>query len=381
MKQTKVLLRSAVLFLFFSCATLPANPSSETLPETAAEAIDEVLTLTFAGDIMAHDSNTRMDDYSEIYAAITDITLADDLTFANFETPVHSGRPYESYPTFNVKAAYPDAAIAAGFDVFSLANNHTNDQGLEGIQETYKYFSGKPKGVYSAGIKGEARKPALTYQLMDVRGKKILFAAITELLNAPRFTDYIDYIPPTKSSRDQFLLMAQELRQNNPCDLFVLSIHTAEPEYVHTIAPSQRNYYYSLLASGVDIVWANHPHVARGWEFVGEAGTERLSKLIIYSNGNTISGQRRNPQWYAPATPRDDTGDGYLLCVRVTKEGIEAQPVYITTHIDDARHFLIKKLDDAFVQKLRDDKKTTQADYYAARKKITEQISGTSLWR
>jgi poly-gamma-glutamate synthesis protein (capsule biosynthesis protein) len=160
-----------------------------------------------------------------------------------------------------------------------------------------------------------------------------------------------------------------------------LSIHTAEPEYVHAIADSQRAYYTSLLASGVDIVWANHPHVARGWELVGEAGTGRLSKLIIYSNGNTISGQRTNPQWANPANPRDDTGDGYLLCVRITDAGIEARPVYITTHIDEKRHYLIKKLDDAFIQKLRDEKKNTQADYYAARKKIMEQITGINLWQ
>jgi poly-gamma-glutamate synthesis protein (capsule biosynthesis protein) len=278
-----------------------------------------------------------------------------------------------------VQAAYPDAAIAAGFDVFSLANNHTNDQGLAGILETFKYFAAQSGRAYSAGIKAEARNPPLTFQRIDVRGRRILFAAVTEILNAAPAADYIDYIPP--ASRPQFLLAIQELRKNNPCDVFVLSIHSAEPEYDHRIAASQRAYYTALLDAGVDIVWANHPHIARGWELIGSAGTERLSKLIIYSNGNTISGQRTRPNWQNPANAWDDTGDGYLLCVQITETGIEARPVYITTHIDDKRHFLIQKLDDDFIQKLRNDKKTMQADYYTARKKIMEQITGTTSWR
>jgi poly-gamma-glutamate synthesis protein (capsule biosynthesis protein) len=362
MKHTRAVLLAVSAFLFFSVVLA-----------------SEELLLTFAGDIMAHDVNYLMDDYSEIYTAITDITLADDLTFANLEIPVHSGRPYSSYPAFNVHAEYPDAAIAAGFDVFSLANNHTNDQGLAGILETFKYFLSRSDRVYSAGIKAEAKKPPLTYQLIDVHGKKILFVAITEILNAVVLTDYIDYIPP--ASRAQFLRTILDLRQNNPCDLFILSVHSAEPEYVHEIAASQRNYYYSLLDAGVDIVWANHPHIARKWELVGESGTERLSKLIIYSNGNTISGQRTHPQWNAPATERDNTGDGYLLCVRITEAGIEASPVFITTHIDEKRHYVIKKLDNDFILKLRDDNKITQSNYYAARKKIMEQITGTTTWR
>ena len=49
---------------------------------------------------------------------------------------------------------YAQAAIDAGFDVFSLANNHTNDQGLEGMERTLAFFASKEaEGVHSAGIK------------------------------------------------------------------------------------------------------------------------------------------------------------------------------------------------------------------------------------
>ena len=102
-------------------------PPEEAVPATSR------LVLTFGGDIMAHTPNFSMADYSMIYADIEEIIQNDDLTFANLETPVHDGRPYENYPTFNVQPPYAQAAIDAGFDVFSLANNHSNDQGLEGM--------------------------------------------------------------------------------------------------------------------------------------------------------------------------------------------------------------------------------------------------------
>ena len=89
---------------------------------------------------MAHTNVTRMKDFSLIYEDILDITQKDDLTFTNLETPIMNNLDYENYPNFNVKDEYPKAAIKAGFDVFSLANNHTNDQGLEGIKSTRNFF-------------------------------------------------------------------------------------------------------------------------------------------------------------------------------------------------------------------------------------------------
>jgi hypothetical protein len=72
MKRTKAALLAASV-LFFSSVAFAAAELGD-LPGRS----DDPLVLTFAGDIMAHDSNYKMDDYSEIYAAIADITLADD---------------------------------------------------------------------------------------------------------------------------------------------------------------------------------------------------------------------------------------------------------------------------------------------------------------
>ena len=120
---------AAVILILSSCtSTSKASKTSE-------------LTLSFSGDIMAHDVNFKMKDYNRIYDDIRDILLNDDLTFGNVETPVCEERPLSSFPCFNIHKDYLRAAIEGGFDVFSFANNHTNDQGIQGIDGTIKSFN------------------------------------------------------------------------------------------------------------------------------------------------------------------------------------------------------------------------------------------------
>ena len=372
---------------------------TEPMEPVAQPAIEEPkrITLTFGGDIMAHTPNFSMTDYSLIYKDIEQIIQNDDLTFANLETPVHSGREYESYPTFNVKPPYVQAAIDAGFDVFSLANNHTNDQGLEGMRKTRDYFKGKTSdGVYAAGIKDDG-VTGLTFQLVEKNGWKILFAAITELLNSHTDVEMIDYVAPNAQRRELLYQELKKLRQDNPCDIFVLSVHTCEDEYVHEITQLRRNLYRSFIKSGVDIVWANHPHLAKEWEIFTKEDVEGAGSnpyaIAMYALGNTISGQRTNPQFTKPETNRDYTGDGYLIQVEFEKnmyadgtEGTDANfritkvtPYLITTYIDTENQYVIRMLNDEFIQELKETDRMHWANYLSARKKLMEKINGKTV--
>jgi len=96
---------------------------------TSTHARDTILQLTFAGDIMIHTANYLTADYPAIYRSIAPLLRKDDLSFANLEFPVDPSRPFSSYPRFNGSPEYLRAAVEAGIDVFSLANNHAFDQG------------------------------------------------------------------------------------------------------------------------------------------------------------------------------------------------------------------------------------------------------------
>ena len=161
------------LFLFITASFFILNScnSTEISESKLPEKKDDIseLVLSFSGDIMAHDINFKMKDYNRIYNDIREILLNDDVTFGNVETPVCEERPLSTFPCFNIHKDYLKAAIDGGFDVFSFANNHTNDQGIQGIDGTIKSFNAlkeeyKNKELFSSGLKNkedEDFKPVL----------------------------------------------------------------------------------------------------------------------------------------------------------------------------------------------------------------------------
>lgn len=375
---------TAAVFFLFSCKSLPETEKTEE---------PERLTLLFAGDIMAHRSNYSMKNYSKIWKDIKPLVSGADFSFANIEAPVNKNLPFSPYPDFNMQPSYPEAAIDAGFNVFSLVNNHTNDKGLEGIKETRKWaekieedskLSERP--VYFCGI-NKTPGEKISYKIIRKGNWKILFVAVTEILNRPDYRSYLNYVVASKKNWEEFSEYLVQIRKENPCDLMILSIHTDEPEYILSAEQKRKSYYRSLISKGVDVIWSNHPHIVREREFFGENETKLLKNAIIYGNGNTISGQRREPDFKNPENPRDDTGDGMILKIVFQKNSRQETSIekiethFITTYINTAWEFVIKFLDDDFIRYLEDIGRTEWAEYIQARKKITENIKETTIWQ
>ena len=151
----KIYLQSVLSFLFISILFFSCGTTSEIINEPAEEAplIEEpqenlipvkenhdkdTIKLLFAGDIMAHSVNYYITTYEKIWRDVRDVISEADLAFANIEAPIDTTKAAASYPSFNMTQKYVQAAVDAGFDVFSLCNNHTNDQYKNGILETIK---------------------------------------------------------------------------------------------------------------------------------------------------------------------------------------------------------------------------------------------------
>ena len=372
------------IFAIISLALLSSCGTTNYLSKN--ENSENTLSLIFAGDIMAHTPNYKNTDYARIWRDVAPLVSSGNLSFANVEAPVANSLPWSTYPQFNMHSEYVEAAIAAGFNVFSLANNHTNDQYLEGIKETKKYFDSH-KGIWTCGLK-EKSGDALTYKIIEKKGWKVLFVAITEILNQNDYSSYIDYYPSTEKKRAQLMEELKDLQERSKCDLFVLSIHTDEPEYVLKITENHRNFYKKLIEEcKADIIWANHPHIVKPFEetaassyYTKNLGQKERKAFIMYSNGNTISAQRTNPQFAAPETARDNTGDGLILKMKAEKKSDGSvifsgyEPHLITTYITPSWQFVIKKLDDDFIKTLDRAEIVNWAKYLTERKKIMEKV-------
>ncbi|EFW36906.1 bacterial capsule synthesis protein [Treponema phagedenis F0421] len=359
MKKINTICVLTVLLLIFSCK------SNETASEQDTEVSEqkpkiETLSLTFAGDLMAHDINYKMKNYDLIYDDLRQLLLSDDLSFINVETPVCASLPMSTYPCFNVHRSYLRAAISAGFDAFSFANNHTNDQkvkGIEGsiqsIQALQKEFSAASptRLLYYTGLKNTVDEQ-LCPVMINHNGWKILFLSVTEILNSyDASMKRLNYSPPTKKGRAQLLENIKKMRKENPCDLFVLSLHLYEEEYKRTVLESKKKWFRQLAENGIDIVWAHHPHVMQEWTIAEiertplpteqgktEIPVEPKNCLFMYSMGNFISVQRVKVQYTNPDYYREYTGDAVVIQATFTKangkikKNIELKPFLITQY-------------------------------------------------
>lgn len=404
------ILKIALIFFLVSCKTSDVSKneinvqnkdSNLETPQIPSEKKSRI-NLIFGGDIMAHTNNYRISDFSKIWLSVKDEISNSDFAFANIEAPFDHTKEVSSYPRFNMPLNYVKEAINSGFNVFSLSNNHTNDQGKTGIQNTQKNANSlesesllTQRKIYFSGIK---ENDEFSYRIIQNENWKILFIAITELLNSPQSSSLINYVPPLKNERDSFVELITQLQQKYEHDLFILSVHTSEAEYKREVTKTQDEWYSRLLQNGVDIIWANHAHTIKERKIII---SDDGPKIIMYGNGNTISGQRPNPLLYEENvdTQRDNTGDGLLYRVILEKEEnqniLESEnsnsknkitikqikPIFITTYINTAGESVIKKLDDEFIKYLDEVPRKEWARYIEKRKEISEKTKDYIQWQ
>ncbi len=385
LKKSNFLSFFCAFFLTFFFSSFSSTKNIPASKEIKAENHSE-LSLIFAGDVMAHTPNFKNTDFKRIWRDIKPLVSTGNLAFANIEAPVADALPWSSYPQFNMHSEYIEAAIDAGFNVFSLANNHTNDQYLDGIKQTKKYFDSR-ENVWACGLK-EKSGGSLSHKIIEMNGWKVLFVAITEILNRNDFSSYIDYYPSSEKKRGQLINELKDLQERSKCDLFIVSVHTDEAEYIIKVTENHKKFFRQIIDEcKADIIWANHPHVVKVFEetaassyYTQTLGQTERKAFIMYANGNTISAQRTNPQFTAPDTPRDYTGEGLIVKMKAKKSDDgsvilgEYEPHLITTYITPSWQYVIKLLDDDFIASLDRAEIVTWAKYLSERKKLMEKV-------
>mgnify|MGYP006266329895 CR=1 FL=1 len=332
--------------------------------------------LTFLGDIMAHTVNFTMADYARIYEDVREELLADDLTFANLETPVVPSHPYESYPRFNVHPEYAEAAVDAGVEVFSAANNHTTDRGPSGITETRAELAelASRRGVAWNGIREEPGEE-LGLTALRVGEKRIGFVAVTQFLNDPfwgqELVHLVDY--RRKPQADAFVEWVAV--RSLGFDLFVVSYHGGA-EYALAPEPARSRFFERLTRAGADIVWAHHPHVVQPWRQV--AREDGSHALILHSTGNFISGQtwRLGPEH--ASMRRAHTGDTVLFRVTARWDAreritLDHDPLLAANYRDPVHGMVVRRLDGL----ITDDIDPAWKRYYVLRRNSMRETT----WR
>lgn len=270
----------------------PTAASSQAAVTETAEVEDTKVTIVAVGDNLIHNTliaaGEQEDgslDYNSFYEEISTYIKAADIACINQETMLGgSSFDYAGYPMFNTPWEVGEAAINAGFDVFTCATNHAMDVGSAGIEKELEFFSNHPEVTHIGTNASEEEYNAITYlEKNDLTFALLNYTYGTNGISIPEDKPYIvNMLTEEKVTKD-----ITEARKN--ADVVIVFPHWGT-ENSHDVSESQEKYVKLFSDLGVDIVIGTHPHVLQPVEWYENAETGK-KMLVYYSIGNFISHQ------------------------------------------------------------------------------------------
>jgi gamma-polyglutamate biosynthesis protein CapA len=224
--------------------------------------------LLFVGDIMlgrAVESRMEYEGIGYPFSAVVDTLGGSDITVGNFEgvvTETHIKTPPYTFQ-FSIKSEYLEHLNTVGFDVLSLANNHTLDYGTTSLAYT--------------------RSLCAVYDLICGGTPKGLSEVSTKVVAAGGHTVGIMFIHTLYGAPAPEALRTTVEKLSTESDIQIAYVHWGD-EYVLVHNTAQELFAQTLIDAGVDAVIGHHPHVVQDIALY-------KGKPIFYSLGNFIFDQ------------------------------------------------------------------------------------------
>ena len=260
--------RIALLFLIGSYTIATYSVSKDTL------------TVAMVGDIMMGTTFPTIQlpphDGAELFKDAAPILQRADLAVGNLEGAICDGGQStkgtgpNTY-AFRMPTSYAPWLSKAGFDFLSMANNHANDFGIEGIMSSEQCL--REQGIKFSGIQGRTETAVI-----ERKGLKIGFCAFGHDSYTLKHTDL------NTVSR-----ILSDLKSRT--DLIIVSFHGGAEGRTKSHLPygtetflgenrgSLRELTHFCIDNGADIVYGHGPHVVRAVEVYD-------GRFIVYSLGN-----------------------------------------------------------------------------------------------
>ncbi|HLT24572.1 MAG TPA: CapA family protein [Ignavibacteria bacterium] len=242
----------------------------------------KIFSVIGVGDIMMGTnypdaSSLPPNDGKNMLDSVAEILSSADVTFGNLEgtllnsggTPKDCGDS-EHCHSFRMPEHYAGHLKNAGFDMLSVANNHSGDMGPKGRKSTVNTLD-----EYGIKYAGYTTHP---YTVFEKDGVRFGLAAFAPNNGTVPLNDH-----------DNAVKIIKELKSK--CDILIVSFHGGAEGSGASHVPKRREiflgedrgnvYEFSRLVvdAGADIVFGHGPHVPRGMEIYKD-------RLIAYSLGN-----------------------------------------------------------------------------------------------
>ena len=265
----------------------PKQLKKETEEVKKEEPKTSKLSLVMVGDALLHSSlykdgyKNGKYDFSSQLEYIKPIIQNYDLAFYNQESILGGTElGLSDYPTFNSPQEFGDSMIDAGFNLVSLANNHTLDRGEKAVLNSCNYW--KNKDVLTAGSYS-SKEEAEEIKIKEKNGIKYTLLAYTYGTNGIKVKEGKEYLVNLYSDEKA---KADIEKVRDKVDLLMVSMHWGT-EYKTEPTETQKKQAEYLSSLGVDIIIGTHPHIIEPITYINDT-------LVIYSLGNFISAQSTN---------------------------------------------------------------------------------------
>ena len=269
------------------------------------------VTMITAGDNLIHSSiykdankNAGLNgyDFKPMYELIKPIISKYDLAYYNQETILGgTNLGLSDYPTFNSPQEVGDAMIDAGFNIVSLATNHTMDSGERAVLASREYWNSKDDvlavGSYSSK---EDREKTRIKEKNEIKYTMLNYTYGTNGIKVPSGKEYLVNVWPTDLNINdpEKDLKYQEYKKivkedidkiKDKTDLLIVAMHWGV-EYTHEPTEYEKDMAKYLASLGVNVIIGTHPHVIQPVTWIDKT-------LVIYSLGNFISAQYQDENY------------------------------------------------------------------------------------
>ncbi len=261
------------------------------------------LRLTATGDIWV-----RTADHQYPFGKVGHLLEDKDVLFGNLETTLsNTGEPAEKH---HVIFTCPDAARhlkEAGFDVMSVANNHSGDLGVEGFRNTLDALERREILAIGGSATEDRQEPVV----IERNGVSIGFAGYTIGKFAISREVSVNRLVEEEVFRDIASLKGR-------CDHIAVSLHWGT-EMAYYPSPEQIALAHRFIDAGATVILGHHPHTMQAIE-------RYHGGLIAYSLGMF----QFEPRW-----PHNISREAILLSVDLQKNGVVGDHEVVPLIIED----------------------------------------------
>lgn len=197
----------------------------------------------------------------------------------------------------------------SGFDLLTLANNHSLDRRSIGVDRTLQ--AAEFYKMPTVGTRLSKDTSGDFHHIVDINHIRVAFISCTEFTNG--MPDPVNQV--LRCYEDERLMNAiKTLSSRSDVDAVIVYPHWGE-EYKPAPNTSQKLYARKYLEAGATAVIGSHPHVLQPWETYRTK--DGRDTLIAYSLGNFLAGQ-----------PGLEKQTGAIVYLGLSKEGPGKAKIY-----------------------------------------------------